>query len=114
MEKALQEKIGQIQLLQQNLQNFASQRQQFQVQESEIDSALSEIDKSPTAYKIIGNIMVLMDKDALKKELEEKKQMMKVRISSIEKQESKLQEKAEALQKEVMKEIEKKNDSKQA
>jgi prefoldin beta subunit len=112
MDDDIQEKINQIQLLQQNLQNFSMQRQQFQMQQTEIESALAELDKSEKSYKIIGNVMVLTDKNDLKKELEEKNQMMKIRISTIEKQESKIQEKAEGLQKEVLQEIERKQDSK--
>jgi prefoldin beta subunit len=108
MEAVIQEKINQMQLLQQNLQNFSMQRQQFQIQQTEIESALGELEKSGQAYKIIGNVMVLTDKDALKKELEEKKHILTIRISSIEKQESKVREKAEELQKEVLSEIEKK------
>lgn len=108
----MQEKINQIQILQQNLQNISMQRQQFQLQQSEIESALSELGRNPKTYKIIGNIMVSADNDSLKNELHEKQQMISIRISSIEKQESKIREKAEELQKEVLKDIEKKQESK--
>ncbi|HIH31959.1 TPA: prefoldin subunit beta [Candidatus Woesearchaeota archaeon] len=108
----LQEKINQLQLIQQNLNNFALQRQQFQIQQSEAESALNEISDSKTSYKIIGSIMVKTEPETLKKELEEKLQMLKIRINSIEKQEAKIREKAEELQKEVLSELEKKNDSK--
>jgi len=108
----IQEQINQIQIIQQNLQNSAVQRQQFQLQLSEIDSALVEIDKNPKTYKIIGNIMVAMNVDDLKKELQEKQQMLNIRISTIEKQESRLREKAEEYQKEVLKGIEKKQETK--
>jgi len=108
MDEKIQEKINQMQLLQRNLENFSAQRQQFQMQLTEIESALLELTKSNQAYKILGNVMVLSKKDDLVKELEEKKQMMDIRISSIEKQESKVREKAEELQKEVLQEIEKK------
>jgi len=109
MDNIIQEKINQIQLLQQNMQNFAMQRQQFQVQQTELESALAEIDKTAQTYRIIGSIMVLTDKEQLKKELDEKKQMLTVRINSIEKQEAKIREKAESLQKDVLAELENKN-----
>jgi prefoldin beta subunit len=102
-----QEKINQIQIIQQNIQNLSMQRQQFQIQETEIESALSELEKTETSYKIIGNIMVKTDKETLKKDLQEKHEMLKIRINTIEKQEDKMREKAESLQQEVMKEIEK-------
>lgn len=105
----MQEKIGQIQLIQQNLENFSMQRQQFQLQQTEIETALVEIENTNTSYKIIGNIMVLTDKNQLKKDLEEKKETLGIRINTIEKQEDKLRAKFEELQQEVMKNLEDKN-----
>jgi len=102
-----QEKINQIQMIQQNMQNLSMQRQQFQIQETEIESALTELEKTDVSYKIIGNIMVKTGKEDLKTDLQEKHEMLKIRISTLEKQENKLREKAESLQQEVLKEIEK-------
>ena len=64
------------------------QKQQFQSQILEADSALKEIDKSKESYKIVGNIMVKSDKDELKKDLEEQKKVAQLRIDALEKQES--------------------------
>ncbi len=111
--KEAQEKINQIQMIQQSMQNLSMQRQQFQIQETEIESALAELDKTDSSYKIIGNIMVKTDKGALKNDLKEKHEMLKIRISSLEKQEEKLRANAESLQQEVLKEIEK-NGNKQS
>jgi prefoldin beta subunit len=108
MDSQVQEKIGQIQLIQQNLENFSMQRQQFQLQLSEIESALAELGNSKQTYKIIGNIMVLVDNDKLSKDLTEKKEMLDIRIATIEKQEDKLKLKAEEIQHEVMKSLEEK------
>lgn len=102
MTKETQEKIGQLQLIEQNLQNLLAQRQQFQAQLLEIDSALKEIKTSEKAYKIIGNIMVSSDKGSLEKDLKEKKDMMDIRIKALEKQEQQLKEKAQKIQQEVM------------
>ncbi len=112
MNNETQEKIGQIQLIQQNLENFSMQKQQFQLQQTEIETALTEISTSSESYKIIGNIMVLVNKDQLTKDLEEKKEMLSIRISTIEKQENKLKIKFEDLQKEVMKQLENKDSDK--
>ena len=102
MNDKTQEKIGKMQLLEQNIQNFMMQKQQFQMQLVEIESALEELDKSDTSYKIIGNIMVLSNKDELKKDLDSKKEMVELRIKTIEKQEKGIKEKAQELQKEVL------------
>lgn len=107
-DKDIQEKINQMQIVQQNMQNFAVQRQQFQMQQTETESALAEIQKTDKAYKIIGNIMVFVSKDDLSNELEEKKQMIDIRVKNIEKQENKLREKAEDIQKEILAQLESK------
>jgi len=78
------------------------QKQNFQIQLAEIESALSELKNTPQAYKIVGNIMIAADKEELEKDLSQKKEMTEVRIQSIEKQEAKIREKAETLQKEAL------------
>ncbi|RLE39106.1 prefoldin subunit beta [Candidatus Woesearchaeota archaeon] len=108
MDKETQQKIQQLQLIEQSLQNFLAQKQQFQAQLMEIESALSELDKVDQAYKIIGNIMVLSDAKKLKKDLEQKKETTELRIKTIERQENSTKEKAENLQKEVLEKIERK------
>jgi len=106
--KETQEKITELQLLEQNMQSFLIQRQNFQAQLAEIESALNEIKKSKDTYRIIGNIMVKAEKKELEKDLKQKKEMFELRIKNIEKQEEKLKEKASEIQEEVMKQMSKK------
>lgn len=108
MSKETEQKIQQLQLLEQSMQNFLVQKQQFQAQLMEIESALGELDKTDKAYKIVGNIMVASDKEELKKDLNSKKETVELRIKSLDKQESQMKEKATSMQQEVMKELEKK------
>jgi prefoldin beta subunit len=103
--KETEQKIGQLQIFERSLQNFLSQKQQFQMQYAEIESALNELETTEEAYKIIGNLMVKGDKETLKKELNEKKEILDLRINSIEKQEKDTRSKALGIQKEVMKEL---------
>lgn len=100
--KEAEQQIQQLTLLEQNLQNFALQKQGFQIQLLEVESALKELEKSPEAYKIVANIMVKSNTEELKKELTEKKETIELRISTMEKQEKKLREKAQKLQEEVL------------
>jgi len=104
-----QEKISQLQLYEQSLQNILLQKQQFQSQIGEIDSALKELKTSTESYKIVGNIMVRAEKDTLKKDLEEKNSALKLRIETLEKQEEKIKSKAESLQAEIMQKMEDKD-----
>ncbi|HLD88724.1 MAG TPA: prefoldin subunit beta [Candidatus Nanoarchaeia archaeon] len=105
--KDVEQKIHQLQLLEQNMQTFLAQKQTFQVQLVEIESALSEIEKTDKVYKIVGSIMVSSGKEDLKKDLESKKEILQLRLKSVEKQEDKIKEKASALQEEVLGEMEK-------
>lgn len=102
-----QEKINLISLYEQNISALMQQKQNFQTQLMENESAALELEKTNTAYKIIGNIMVLSDVDALKKQIESKKEMFEIRLKSIEKQEEKLKQKISEIQKEVMSDIKK-------
>lgn len=105
MSNSSDEKISQMQMLEQGMQNFNLQKQQLQTKIFEIDSALDELSDSPESYKIIGNIMVKTDADKLKSSLVENKEKNQIRINAIEKQENSMREKAKKLQQEVMNEL---------
>ena len=107
MTKETEEKIGQLQMMEQNLQNFLMQKQQFQGQLVEIESALRELKDSKDAYKIVGNIMISSTKEDLEKDLNEKKETIELRIKTLEKQESTIKEKASSTQGEVMEQLKK-------
>ena len=70
--KETEQKIGQLQMFEQSMQNFLGQKQQFQVQLVEIESALGELENTDKAYKIVGSIMVESDKNELKTDLQSK------------------------------------------
>jgi prefoldin beta subunit len=105
--KETEQKIGQLQMFEQSLQSFLGQKQQFQSQLVEIESALGELESTDKAYKIVGNIMVESEKNELKADLQSKKEMLELRIKTMEKQESQVREKASKLQSEILKKIKK-------
>jgi len=77
---------------------------------AETENALEEIKNSSSdIYKLSGTIMLKADKEKTIKELEEKNKLMELRLSSIEKQESILESRAEGLKKETQKLAEDKN-----
>lgn len=100
-------KIQQLQLLQQNVQSLLAQKQQLQAQLVELDSALTELKTAGQAYHIIGKIMLASPKEALAKELQEKREVAEVRFKNVERQEDKLQQHLETTQKEMLKELRK-------
>ena len=103
--KEAEKKINQLQMMEQSSQNISMQKQQFQLQQVEIESALKELESVNEAYKIVGNIMVASKKEDLKSELKSKKEIIELRLKTLEKQENQIKEKAEKLQSEVLKKI---------
>ncbi len=102
-----EENLQKLQMHEQNLQQTILQKQQFQSQLLEADSALEQLEKTDTAYKIIGNIMIAAQKKDLMTSLKEKKEMLELRVKSVEKQENRLKEQAQALREEIMQQMKK-------
>ena len=99
------DKIQEIQILEQNLQNLLMQKQAFQMEQAETKAALKELENSgDETYKIIGQLMLRTEKQKIKKELQEKEKIIGLRIKTMEKQESTFSEKIENLRGELMKE----------
>lgn len=104
--KEIEQKIVQLQMMEQNLQNNLMQRQTFQSQDLEIENALKELENAKSqTYKIIGGIMIETNKESLKEELIAKKEIIGLRMKNLKKQEENIKEKAEKLQEEIVSEI---------
>ncbi len=102
------QKIQEMQLIEQNLQNLLLQKQAFQMELSETESALKEIENSgDEVFKIIGQLMIKTDKLKMKEELSNKEKILNLRTKTIEKQESSLLEQIDKIREEVMKSVEK-------
>ncbi len=97
----LQNQIAQYQQLQQQLQMLAQQRLQLEAKLREIDGTLEELGKltgETQVYKSIGMLLVRQDdRESLKKELEDHKETLTVRVRSIQKQEKALSERYDQL-----------------
>ena len=102
LNKDAQEKLQQLQIMEQSLHATLAQKQNFQAQQLEVESAISQLSGKKTAYRIIGSIMIESDAESMKKELEEKKEKIDIRIKSLDRQEEKVKSKAESLQKDVL------------
>ena len=107
-----QQKLQELQVLEHNLQALLMQKQAFQLELNESLNALDEVRKTnDTIYKMVGSIMVIVDKNDTIKELEEKKKLLEMRSDSITKQEHLIEAKARELQQEIKKALEKKSPS---
>lgn len=97
------QKIEEMQILEQNLQSLLYQKQAFQMELSETQSSKKEIEGAEDdVFKIIGQIMIKSDKKKILDDLSSKEKLLELRIKSIEKQENSLLEKLESLKEEVL------------
>ena len=102
------QKIQQMQFLEQNLQSILMQKQAFQMDLSETVSALKEVDKSKDdVYKVIGQLMIKVSKDKIKEELKNKEKLLETRLDNLTKQEESLTEQANKLREEIISSIKK-------
>jgi len=101
-------KLQEMQLLEQNVQNLLLQKQAFQMEASETQSALKELESSgEEVFKIIGQLMIKVEKSKIKDELLNKEKILDLRINTLEKQESLFMKKLEELREEIMKTMKK-------
>ena len=101
--------LQEMQILEQNLQNTLVQKQSFQMELVETNSAFEELKKSDDeVYKVVGGLMIKSSKDKVEKELQEKIKFIEAKIVAIEKQEEFLEKKVEELRNEMIKDNSKK------
>ncbi len=101
--KENQNKFQEMQFLEQNLQNLLMQKQAFQMDLSETQNAINEIEKSgDETFKVIGQLMIKSNKDDVIKELKNKEKLIDSRLKSLEKQEESFSNKLESLRKETL------------
>ena len=97
----LQNRIAQYQNLQNQLQVLGSQRIQLEAKLREIEGTLEELGKisgDTPVYKSIGMLLVRQnDRETLRKELEDHKETLTIRVKSLQKQEKSLTERYEDL-----------------
>jgi len=108
MDKETEKQIQELQILEQNLQNILMQKQAFEYELNEAENALLELNNAEDeVYKIAGQIMIKSPKKDIQKSLEEKKQLLSLRLKAIDKQEMPLAEKLTKLREEVVGKISK-------
>jgi len=104
IDKETQERIQDLQSGEQNLQNLLLQKQAFQIELGESESALEEVKKAgDEVYKIAGNIMIKASKDQVIRDLDEKIKVFGLRLKAIENQEKIFVEKTGKLRLELEK-----------
>ena len=98
-----QSKIGEFERNRAQLYGLSQQKQQMQVQSMTLKQALEELEKTKEkrVYKAVGNILIQEDTVKVKKDLEEKKTSIDLRLKTLQKQEESLVNKLNKLKSEL-------------
>ena len=100
----IQNQLQQLQQFQQQLQLTAQQHLQLESQIKENANALEELDKTEKdaqVYQSVGSILIKKKSDKVMQDLQERSESLKVRKTSVEKQEQRLREKVEEIQNKI-------------
>jgi len=97
----VQERLLRLQQLQRNLQTISAQKQQVELELTETDQALTELEsltEKAVIYKSIGSLLVKSEKSKVESELKERKELLDTRIQVLGKQEERLRTQFNQLQ----------------
>ena len=104
----VQQRLLRLQQLQQTLQAVLTQKQQLELEFTEVEQALSELEKlidSATIYKSIGSLLVKAKKGKVTVELNERKNLLNMRTNVLGKQEERLRTQVKDLQTKLQRDL---------
>jgi len=104
----IQQRLLRLQQLQQTLQGVMAQKQQLTLQLAEVEQAVSELEKlteTAVIYKSIGALLVKSKKIQVTTELTERKELLKMRVDVIGKQETRLRTQVKDLQEKLQRDL---------
>ena len=104
----IQQRLLRLQQLQQNLQGVMAQKQQLTLQLSETENAVKELEKladDAVVYKSIGALLVKAEKGKVAAELTERKELLKMRVDVLVKQEERLRTQVKDLQEKLQQDL---------
>jgi len=97
----VQERLLRLQQRQQTLQAVLTQKQQLELEFTEVEQALGELEKMTdevVIYKSVGSLLVKSERPKVTSELNERKDLLNMRISVLGKQEERLRSQIKELQ----------------
>lgn len=89
----VQERLLRLQQLQQTLQSILSQKQQVDMEKTEVEQTLAELQKTPddaVIYKAIGSLLVKAEKPKVNEDLAERKSLLDTRSTVMTRQEERI------------------------
>jgi len=97
----VQQRLLRLQQLQQTLQGVLTQKQQLELELTDVEQALSELETladDAVIYKSVGALLVKSEKVKVTTELNERKELLNMRINVLGKQEERLRTQVKDLQ----------------
>jgi len=104
----VQQRLLRLQQLQQTLQAVLTQKQQIELELTEVEQALTELGnltEGAVIYKSIGSLLVKSKKSKVTTELNERKELLNMRVSVLGKQEERLRTQAKDLQTKLQRDL---------
>lgn len=104
----VQQRLMRLQQLQQTLQGIMAQKQQLEMQLNEVEQAkveLEKLDETAVVYKSIGALLVKSEKNTVETELSERKELLKMRVDVIAKQDERIKTQVKELQEQLQQDL---------
>jgi prefoldin beta subunit len=107
LDEETQQKIQQLQMMEQSFQQLLMQKNAFSMEANETDFIIKEVEKTKgEVSRIIGNqVVIKATKEEILEDMENKKKLIDTRMKSIDEQEKEFSQKIEEIRKEVMEKI---------
>ena len=97
----VQERLLRLQQLQQTLQSILAQKQQVEMEKTEVEQTVVELQKTAddaVIYKAIGSLLVKAEKPKVTEELVERKELLNTRSTVLARQEERIRSQAKEAQ----------------
>jgi len=104
----IQQRLLRLQQLQQTLQGVMAQKQQLELQLTEVEQAVNVLDKTAKTaviFKSIGALLVKAEKTKVTTELKEREELLKMRVDVLGKQEERLRTQVKDLQEKLQRDL---------
>jgi len=89
----VQERLLRLQQLQQTLQSILTQKQQVEMEKTEVEQTIAELQKTADGaviYKAVGSLLVKAEKPKVTEELVERKELLETRSTVLARQEERM------------------------
>ena len=97
----VQERLLRLQQLQQTLQSIMSQKQQVEMEQSEIEQTITELTKTAdeaVIYKAVGSLLIKAEKPKVTEDLVERKELLTTRTTVLARQEERIRSQLKEVQ----------------